>query len=124
MAIESVEIKFKLPKSILAAMGLTEMDIEQSVMETVLADLYRCRQISLEKAAEIAEIPICQMNQILAKHDVWLNYTTEDAGQDWKALQEFFLVECCGISASNQSLENRVSVNSSNPHITSKGVKF
>lgn len=88
MLTESVKIKFKLPKSILASMGRTETDVEQSVKETVVADLYRRRQISLEKAAEIAEVPICQMNQILAKHDVWLDYTAEDAGQDWSTLRE------------------------------------
>ena len=35
MAIESVEIMPKLPKSILAVMGSTETSIEQSIMETV-----------------------------------------------------------------------------------------
>ena len=88
MTVESVEIKFKLPKSILAVMGSTETSVEQSVTETVAVDLYRRRQISLEKAAEIAETPVWQMNQILAKYDVWSDYTAEDAEQDWNALRE------------------------------------
>ncbi len=88
MTAKSVEIKFKLPKSILAVMGSTETNIEQSVMETVVVDLYRRRQISLEKAAEIAGIPIWRLNQILAKHDIWLDYTAKDAEQDWNALRE------------------------------------
>ena len=88
MATENVEIMLKLPKSILAVMGSPETNIEQSVMETVVVDLYRRRQISLEKAAEIIEIPIWRMNQILAKHDVWLDYTAKDAAQDWNALRE------------------------------------
>ena len=90
MVTESVEVKFKLPKSILAVMGSTETDVEQSVMETVVVDLYRRRQISLGKAAEIAEIPIWRMNQILAKHGVSLGYTTEDAVQDWHTLREMW----------------------------------
>ncbi len=88
MAIESVEIMLKLPKSILAVMGSTETSIEQSIMETVAVSLYRRRQISLGKTAEIAEISVCQMNQILAKHSVSLDYTAEDAAQDWNALRE------------------------------------
>lgn len=88
MTEKSVEIKFKLPKSILAAMGSTETNIERSVRETVVVDLYRRRQISLAKAAEIAEIPIWEMNRVLAKHDVWLDYTAEDAKQDWNVLRE------------------------------------
>ena len=52
--------------------------------------LYSRRQISLGKAAEIAEIPIWRMNQILAKHDVWLDYTAKDAEQDWNALCQVF----------------------------------
>ena len=90
MTVESVEIKFKLPKSILALMGSTETNIEQSIIETVAVALYHRRQISLGKAAEIAGIPVEQMNQILAKHGVSLGYTTEDAAQDWNALREVF----------------------------------
>ena len=88
MAIESVEIMLKLPKSILAVMGSTETSIEQSIMETVAVSLYRCRQISLGKIAEIAEISVWQMNQILARHGVSLDYTAEDAAQDWNILRE------------------------------------
>jgi predicted HTH domain antitoxin len=90
MAIESVEIMLKLPKSILAVMGSTETSIGQSIMETVAVALYHRRQISLGKAAEIAGISVWQMNQILAKHDVSLDYTAEDAAQDWNTLREVF----------------------------------
>ena len=40
---ESVEIKFKLPKSILVLMGGMGTGVEQSVMETIAVDLYRRR---------------------------------------------------------------------------------
>ena len=86
---ESVEIKFKFPQSLLVLMGGMGTGVEQSVMETIAVDLYRRQEISLEKAAEIAQVPsIWQMNQILAKHDVWLAYTAEDAAQDWNTLRE------------------------------------
>ena len=86
MATENVEIMLKLPKSILAVMGSTETSIGQNIMETVAVALYNRRQISLGKAAEIAGIPVWQMSQILAKHGVSLDYTAEDAAQDWNTL--------------------------------------
>jgi predicted HTH domain antitoxin len=90
MATESVEIMLKLPKSVLALMDSTETSIGQTIMETVAVALYHRRQISLGKAAEIAGISVWQMNQILAKHDVSLDYTAEDAAQDWNTLREVF----------------------------------
>ena len=88
MATENVEIMLKLPKSILALMDSTETSIGQSIMEIVAVSLYHRRQISLGKAAEIAGIPVEQMNQILAKYGVSLDYTAEDAAQDWNTLRE------------------------------------
>ena len=88
MATENVEIMLKLPKSILALMGSTETNIGQSIIETVAVALYHHRQISLGKASEIAGIPVEQMNQILTKYGVSLDYTAEDAAQDWNTLQE------------------------------------
>ena len=88
MATENVEIMLRLPKSILALMGSTETNIGQSIIETVAIALYHRRQISLGKAAEIAGIPVEQMNQILAKYGVSLDYTAEDAAQDWNTLRE------------------------------------
>ncbi len=88
MATENVEVMLKLPKSILAAMDSTETNIGQSIMETVAVALYYRRQISLGKAAEIAGISLWQMNQLLSKYDVSLDYTAEDAAQDWNTLRE------------------------------------
>jgi predicted HTH domain antitoxin len=86
---ESIEIKFKLPKSILTVMGKTEKDVEQSIREAIAIDLYRRHQISLGKAAEIAGIGSrWEIIPILAKHDIWLAYTAEDAEQDWEMLRE------------------------------------
>ena len=90
MATENVEIMLKLPKSILAVMGSMETNIEQSIIETVAVALYHRRQISLGKAAEIAGIPVEQMNQTLAKHSTSLDYTVGDAVQDWNMLRQVF----------------------------------
>ena len=90
MATENVEIMLKLPRSILALMGSMETNIGQSIIETVAVALYHRRQISLGKAAEIAGVPVEQMNEILAEHGVSLDYTAEDAAQDWNTLREIW----------------------------------
>ncbi len=88
MATENVEIMLKLPKSILALIDSTETSIGQSIMEIVAVSLYHRWQISLGKAAEIAGISVWQMNQILSKYDVSLDYTAEDAAQDWNTVRK------------------------------------
>ena len=69
-------------------MDSTETSVGQSIMEIVAVSLYHRRQISRGKAAEIAGISVWQMNQILSKYDVSLDYTAEDAAQDWNTLRE------------------------------------
>ena len=88
MATENVEIMLKLPKSILALMGSLETNIGQGILETVAVALYHHHQILLGKAAEIAGIPVEQMNQILAKYGVSLDYTAEYAAQDWNTVRK------------------------------------
>ena len=88
MATENVEITLKLPKSILAVMDSTETDIGQSILETVAVALYHRRQISLGKAAETAGISVWRMNQVLTEHGVSLDYTVEDAVQDWNTVRK------------------------------------
>ena len=52
--------------------------------------LYSRRQISLGKASEIVGISVWQMNQILVEHSTSLDYTVEDAVQDWNILRQVF----------------------------------
>ncbi len=51
-------------------------------------DLYRTGRISFGKAAEIAGVSPDRMTPILANHDVWLAYDTEDALSDWQNLKD------------------------------------
>ncbi|MCE2394594.1 UPF0175 family protein [Candidatus Poribacteria bacterium] len=88
MATENVEITLKLPKSILAVMDSTETSIGQSIMEAVAVSLYHRRQISLEKAADIVRLSVWWMNQVLTEHGVSLDYTVEDAVQDWNTVRK------------------------------------
>ena len=90
MATESVEIMLKLPKSVLALMDSTETSIGQTIMEQLLLLCTTAVRFHLEKPRKSQGISVWQMNQILAKHDVSLDYTAEDAAQDWNTLREVF----------------------------------
>ncbi|MCC6444541.1 MAG: UPF0175 family protein [Armatimonadetes bacterium] len=63
-------------------------DISSVIREVLAVDLYRTGRISFGKAAEIAGVSHDRMTQILAKHDVWLAYDTEDALSDWQNLKD------------------------------------
>ena len=86
---ETVGVSFKLPKAILAAAKVKESDLESLMKATLAIDLYRLGKVSLGKAAEIAGVKTkWEMIQLLSKHEVWLDYSAEDAKQDWEALRE------------------------------------
>ncbi len=86
---ETVGVSFKLPKAILAAAKVKESDLESLMKDTLAIDLYRLGKVSLGKAAEIAGVKTkWEMIQLLSKHEVWLDYSAEDAKQDWEALRE------------------------------------
>lgn len=87
-AMETVTVTISFPKSILAAAGVREQELDALIRETVAVELYRCGRLSLGKAAELAgRATKWEMLSVLAKHDVWLDYTAEDAAADLSMLK-------------------------------------
>ena len=86
---ETVTVTVSLPKSLLATTGVREQELGGLVRESVAVELYRLGRISLGKAAEVAGVSTKhEMLALLAKHDVWLDYTAEDAAEDWETLRD------------------------------------
>ncbi len=84
---ETVTITLSLPKSVLAAAGVREQELDRFVREAIAVELYRQGRLSLGKAAELAGFATKQeMLTVLAKHDVWLDYTAHDAADDLETL--------------------------------------
>ena len=82
-------ITVEIPQSVLRAAGVQEQDLRSLIRETVAVDLYRRGQLSLGKAAEVAGVSTkWEMLAILAKHDVWLDYSAEDALRDTATLED------------------------------------
>jgi len=54
----------------------------------IAVELYRQGRISLGKVAEIAEIPMTEIPTSLARYNLYIRYSAEDAAADWKGLRE------------------------------------
>lgn len=85
---DTLDVTVTLPRSILATAGVREEGLDRLLRETLAVELYRMRRVSLGKAAEIACLNRWEMLSLLAKHDVPLNYTADDAARDWDAIEE------------------------------------
>jgi predicted HTH domain antitoxin len=86
---DTVEVVVTFPRSLLAAARVRESELDRLIREYVAVELYRQRKVSLGKATELAGIATkLDMMAALARHDVWLDYTAEDAAQDWETLRE------------------------------------
>lgn len=80
---DPIEVLVKLPRSLLAAAGVREAGLGQLLREALAVDLYRNGQVSLGKAAEIIGVPTnLEMSAVLARHDVWLNTSADEALDD------------------------------------------
>lgn len=88
---ETVEVKLTLPRSILAAAGVPEREIDALLRETLAVALYRQGRISLGKAAELAGAQTkLEMLATLQRYGIPLNYTAEDAEADWETLRKLW----------------------------------
>jgi len=86
---DTVQVTVTFPRSVLVAARVRESELDALIREYVAVELYRQRKVSLGKSAELAGVPTkFDMMPVLAKHDVWLDYTAEDAAQDWETLRE------------------------------------
>ncbi len=84
---ETVTITLSFPRSVLVAAGVREQELDRFVREAIAVELYRQGRLSLGKAAELAGFATKQeMLMALARHDVWLDYTAEDAADDLETI--------------------------------------
>lgn len=84
---ETVEITVSFPHSLLVAIGVRPQELSQVVREAVAVNFYRRGFLSLGKASEMAGVASnAEMMALLAKHDVWLNNSADDARSDAASL--------------------------------------
>lgn len=83
---ETVSIDF--PRDLINIFKIREKEFPHKVRETLSIELYREGLVSIGKAAEIAKVSIWEMQEILARKKVPLNYYSEDLEADIKTLRK------------------------------------
>ena len=83
---ETVSVDF--PRELINIFKIREKEFPHKVRETLSVELYREGLVSIEKAAEIAKVSIWEMQEILARRKIPLNYYSEDLEADIKTLKK------------------------------------
>ncbi|MCZ7381199.1 MAG: UPF0175 family protein [Candidatus Methanoperedens sp.] len=83
---ETVSIDF--PRDLVNIFKIREKEFPHKVRETLSVELYREGLVSIGKAAEIANVSIWEMLEILARKKIPLNYYSEDLEADIKTLEK------------------------------------
>lgn len=83
---QTVSVDF--PRDLINVFKVREKDISKVVRETLSSELYREGLISIGKAAEIAEVSIWEMYDVLAKRKISLQYYPEDIANDVETLEK------------------------------------
>ena len=83
---ETVSIDF--PRDLINIFKIREKEFSHKVRETLSIELYREGLVSIGKAAEIAKVSIWEMQEILARKKVPINYYSEYLEADIKTLKK------------------------------------
>ena len=80
-------IKVRIPEKTLKVAGLIGAEISSEVNRMLILELYHEGKISLGKASELAEMPLVEFMDFMAKHNTYLNYGEEDWKEDENTLK-------------------------------------
>jgi predicted HTH domain antitoxin len=81
-------ISVDLPSDLINIFKIRERDFPSVVLETLSVELYREGLISVGKAAEIAGVSIWEMQEILTKRKIPINFYPEDLEKDIRTLKK------------------------------------
>ena len=79
---QQIKTEISLPRDITAIFKLEEKEIPSFIKKTLALELFREREISLGKAAQIADLSKEEMMVLLATKKIPLHYTAEDLRED------------------------------------------
>ncbi|MFZ3168097.1 MAG: UPF0175 family protein [Candidatus Methanoperedens sp.] len=81
-------ISVDLPSDLINIFKIREKDFPSAVLKTLSVELYREGIISVGKAAEIAGVSIWEMQEILTKRKIPINFYPEDLEKDIRTLKK------------------------------------
>ncbi len=79
-------VMVKIPEKTLKAAGLVKTEISSEVNRILILELYHEGKISLGKAAELADMPLTDFMDFMARHNTYLNYGEADLKDDQETL--------------------------------------
>ncbi len=83
---ETVSVDF--PRDLINIFKIRDKDFPRVVRETLSAELYHEGLVSVGKAAEIAGVSMWEMQEILTKRNISLQYYSEDLKNDINILNK------------------------------------
>ncbi|VVB84142.1 Uncharacterised protein [uncultured archaeon] len=82
---ETLSVDF--PRDLINIFKVREKEFPHKIRETLSIELYREGLISIGKAAEIAKVSIWEMQEILARRKIRLDYYKQDLEKEIKNLK-------------------------------------
>jgi predicted HTH domain antitoxin len=75
----TIGIQVNIPSDVLSLLRLSKAEMEQEVQHWIALELFRRRQISAGKAAEIADLSLVEFMDLTRQYRVnWVDYTDEE----------------------------------------------
>jgi predicted HTH domain antitoxin len=87
-----VDIQLQLPKELVKAVEAPNTQLEQTLWQKIVLELYREETISFGKACELLGLTKWEFTDLLREKDVPLSYSADDLEEDLQALKDFKLV--------------------------------
>ena len=88
---ETVDIRLQLPKEIVNAVAKPDTQLEKTLWEKIVFELYREETISFGKACELLGISKWEFTDLLKQKNFTFNYDEDDLEQDLKTLKDIEL---------------------------------
>jgi predicted HTH domain antitoxin len=84
-----MQITVEIPDEIAQRLNKTEGSLSRRLLETIVADAYRCGEISTAEVRQILKLPSRLETHAFLKHKgVYLNYNEADLEQDLQTLKK------------------------------------
>ncbi len=80
-------VKVSIPDKTLEVAGIKGAEMSSEINRMLVLELYREGKISLGRASELAEMPLADFMDFMAKHNTYLNYSKTDWKDDEKTLK-------------------------------------
>jgi predicted HTH domain antitoxin len=85
---EQLTVQLEFPRDVLAALDITEAELERRLMTLIALELFRQGRISSGKAAELLTISKAAFIRMLARHDIpYFTETSEELDSQLTAVR-------------------------------------